>query len=81
MDPASKVLENVCKGIWESLRNNIPKAQVRTARWHDLKRGKQPQLKVVDMIKVDKTNMGSRRPSKKLNHKKAGSFPITKVVG
>ena len=30
---------------------------------------------------VDKRNMGTRRPSKKLDHKKAGPFPITKVVG
>ena len=30
---------------------------------------------------IDKRNMGTRRPSKKLDHKKAGSFCITKVVG
>ena len=30
---------------------------------------------------VDKRNMGTRRPSKKLDHKKSGPFPITKVVG
>ena len=30
---------------------------------------------------VDKRHMGTRRPSKKLDHKKAGPFPITKVVG
>ena len=69
------------KGIWERLREIILKAQVRTARWHDLKRGKQPQLKVGDLVIVDKTNMGTQRPSKKLDHKKAGPFPIIKVVG
>ena len=67
--------------IWERLRENILKAQVRTARWYDLKRGKQPQLKVGDLVTVDKRNMGSRSPLKKLDHKKAGRFPITKVVG
>ena len=30
---------------------------------------------------VDKRNMGTQRPSKKLDHKKLGPFPITKVVG
>ena len=30
---------------------------------------------------VDKRNMGTRRPSKKQDHKKAGPFPITKIVG
>ena len=75
------MLVNVWKGIWERLRENIIKAQVRTSRWHDLKRGKQPQLKVGDLIMVDKRNMGTRRPSKKLYHNKAGPFPTTEVVG
>ena len=30
---------------------------------------------------VDKRNIGTRRPSKKLDHKKGGSVPITKVIG
>ena len=81
INPACKLLENVWKGIWERLRENILKTQVRTVRWHDLKRDKQPQLKVGDLIMVDRRNMGTRRPSKKLDHKKAGLFPITKVVG
>ena len=51
------------------------------ARWYDLKHGKQPQLKVGDLVMVDKRNIGTQRPSKKLDHKKASPFPITKVVG
>ena len=70
INPASKLLENVWKAIWERLRENILKAQVRTARWHDLKRGKQPQLQVGDLVMVDKRTIGTRRPSKKLDHKK-----------
>ena len=54
---------------------------MRTARWHNLKRGKQPELKVGDLVMVDKRNLSTRRPSKKLDHKKAGLFPIIKVVG
>ena len=81
INPASTLLENVWKGTWERLRENILKAQVRTARWHNLKRGKQPDLKVGDLVMVDKRNLSTRRPSKKLDHKKAGPFPIIKVVG
>ena len=80
INPTSKVLENLLKGIWERLRENILKAQVRRARWHDLKRGGQPKLKVGDLVMVYKRNMGTRRPSKKLDLKKAGPFPIPKVV-
>ena len=54
---------------------------MRTARWHNLKRGKQPELKVGDLVMVDKRNLSTCRPSKKLDHKKAGPFPIIKVVG
>ena len=80
INPANKVLNNVWKGIWEHVREIILKAQVQTARWYDLKRGKQPQVKVGDLVMVHKRNMGTRRPSKKLDHKKAGTFPILKVV-
>ena len=78
---ASKVLDNVWKGISQRLRENILKAQVRTARWHDLKYGKQPLLNVGDLVMVDKRNMGTRRPSEKLDYNKAGPFHITKMVG
>ena len=54
---ASQIIENVWKGIWQRLRKNILKAQVRTARWHDLKHSKQPQLKGEDLVMVDKRNM------------------------
>ena len=46
-----------------------------------MKRGDQPNLKVGDLVMVDKRNMGTRRPSKKLDYKKAGPFPISKIVG
>ena len=81
INPASKVLENVWTGIREHLREIMLKAQVWTVRWHDPKYGKQPQLKVGDLVMLDKRNMATRRPSKKLDHKKAGPFPITSVVG
>ena len=47
------------KGIWDHIRENILNAQVQTARWHDLKHGKQPQWKVRDLVMVDKQNMGT----------------------
>ena len=81
INPASKILENVWTGTSERLREKILKAQVRTARWHDLKPGKQPQLEVEDLVIVDKGNIDTQGPSKKLDYTNAGSFPITKVVG
>ena len=46
-----------------------------------MKRGDQLNLKVGDFVMVDKRNMGTRRPSKKLDHEKAGPFPNTKIIG
>ena len=68
------------KGLLERLREIILKAQVRSARWHDLKRGNQPQLKVGDLVQADKRNTGTRGPSKKFDHKMIGPFRINKVV-
>ena len=81
VNPASTTLENVWKCTWERLWENILKAQIRTAKWFNTKRGKQPDFKVGDLVMVDKKNMPTRRPSKKLDHKKAGPFQIIKVVG
>ena len=54
VNPASSLLENVWKGTWERLRENILKAQIRTAKWYNLKRGKQPDFKVGDFLMIDK---------------------------
>ena len=81
VNPASTTLENVWKCTWKRLRENILKAQIRTAKWFNTKRGKQPDFKIGDLVMVDKKNMPTRRPSKKLDHKKAGPFQIITVVG
>ena len=81
VNPASTILENVWKCTWERLRENILKAQIRTGKWFNSKRGKQPDFKIGDLVMVDKKNMPTRRPSKKLDHKKAGPFQRIKVVG
>ena len=79
VNPASSLLENVWKGTWERLRENILKAQIRTAKWHNIKCGKQPDFNVRDLVMIDKRNLSTRRPSKKLDHKKVG--PVRKLVG
>ena len=81
VNPASITLENVWKCTWERLRENILKAQIRTAKWFNTKRGKQLDFKIEDLVMVDKKNMSTRRPSKKLDHKKVGPFQIIKIVG
>ena len=81
VNPASSLLENVWKGTWEWLRENILRAQIQTAKWHNLKCGKQPDFNVGDLVMIDKRNLSTRRPSKKLNNKKFRPFPIIKKVG
>ena len=81
VNPASTIFENVWKCTWEKLQENILKAQIRTAKWFNTKRPKQPDFKIGDLVMVDKKNMPTRRPSKTLDHKKANPFQIIKVIG
>ena len=64
LNPATTTLENVWKCTWERLRENILKAQIRTAKWFNTKDGKEPGFKVGDLVMVGKKNMRTRRPSK-----------------
>ena len=80
VNPASTTLENVWKCTWERLRETILKAQIWTAKWFNTKGGKQPDFKIGDLVMVEKKNMPTRRPSKKLDHKKAGPFQMMKVI-
>jgi hypothetical protein len=81
INPASTLLENVWKCTWEKLRENILKAQIRTAKWFNTHRDTAPNFEVGNLVMIDKRNITTRRPSKKLDHKKIGPFQIIKLIG
>jgi hypothetical protein len=80
-NPASEFLLSRWKGIWEELRANIKKAQEKNARYYDRKVMAPPDFQVGDLVMIDARNMKTKRPSKKLDHKKIGPVKIVKRIG
>jgi hypothetical protein len=80
-NPASEMLLARWKGIWEVLQENIHEAQQRMAKWYNAKAQEQPKFKVGDKVMIDARNFRTKRPSKKLDHKKIGPVKIVKLIG
>jgi hypothetical protein len=56
-------------------------AQQRMAKWYNAKAQEQPKFKVGDKLMIDARNFKTKRPSKKLDHKKIGPVRIVKLIG
>jgi hypothetical protein len=80
-NPASELLIARWQGIWNHLQENIHDAQQRMAKWYNAKVKDQPSFKVGDMVMIDARHFATKRPSKKLDHKKIGPVRITALVG
>src|SRR5690606_8079316 len=81
VNPASQLLERMWEATWLRLREMLAKNRDKMIRQTANKRMAQPAYKVGDLVMVDSRNMKSKRPSKKLDHKKIGPFKIIKLVG
>jgi hypothetical protein len=51
------------------------------AKWYNAKAQEQPKFKVGDKVMIDARNFKTKRPSKKLDHKKIGPVRIVKLIG
>jgi transposase InsO family protein len=80
-NPVSEMLLARWKGIWEVLQETIHEAQQRMAKWYNAKAQEQPKFRVGDRVMIDTRNFKTKRPSKKLNHKKIGPVRIVKLIG
>jgi hypothetical protein len=80
-NPASEILMSRWVAIWEDLRANIKKAQERNAKYYDRKVMEPPKFKKGDLVMIDSRNMKTKRPAKKLDHKKIGPVKIVKNIG
>jgi len=49
-------------------------------KYYDQKRGKTPQYSVGEKVWLDASNIQTGRPVKKLDHKRLGPFPVSKVL-
>ena len=80
-NPASELLMQRWQNTWSYLQDNILNAQQRMAKYYDRRVQKQPEYKEGDMVMVNMKNMKTKRPSKKLDHKKLGPVKILAKVG
>jgi hypothetical protein len=80
-NPASEILLSRWKAIWENLRANIKTAQGKNARYYDRKVMTPPDFKVGDLVMIDARNMKTKRPSKRLDHKKICPVKLLKKIG
>jgi len=49
-------------------------------KYYDRKRGKTPQYALGEKVWLDTSNIQTGRPTKKLDHKRLGPFPVSKVL-
>ena len=77
---AGQTLTHTIAEITDHLRSEILRAQHRQQDNADKKRTPAPALNVGDMVWLNAKNLTTRRPSRKLDHRRLGPFPISEVV-
>ena len=80
-NPAAEKLLQRWQKIWSYLQDNILQAQERMAKYYDMRFQKQPVIKPGDKVTVNMKNMKTKRPSKKLDHKRLGPVEVLEAVG
>ena len=80
-NPRSEIQVKVWENIWEQLKANIIKAQIRMTKWYDSKKQEGLAFKEEDLVMLDSQHIQTQRPSKKLDYKKMGPSRIEKAIG
>ena len=80
-NPQSEIQVKVWENIWEQLKANIVKAQIRMTKWYDSKKQEGPAFKEEVLVMLDSSHIRTKRPSNKLDYKKIGPFHIEKAIG
>jgi hypothetical protein len=80
-NPASQKLLQRWQGIWKYLEERILQSQERTSRYYNQRVQKQPPIQPGDLVMVNMKNMKTKRPSKKLDHKRLGPVEVLEAVG
>jgi chemotaxis protein CheY-P-specific phosphatase CheC len=78
--PSAKAYAESLRSIHDQLIDNLKSAQDHQARYYDAKH-KPMSFNVGDKVWLLSTNIRTERPSKKLDWKRLGPFPITKRIG
>ena len=65
------------QGIWKYLEERILQSQERTSRYYNQRVQRHPPIQPGDLVMVNMKNMKTKRPSKKLDHKRLG--PVEEI--
>jgi hypothetical protein len=79
IEAAEQFVDRIEK-IREEAQSALKQAAEDMARFHNRHRGKQMSLKVGDKVWLESRNIKTKRPTKKLDDKWFGPFPITQVI-
>ena len=67
--------------VWNFTRAKMARSQLAQMRGANRHRKASPECKVGDKVWLSIRNIHTKRPSKKLDHKRIGSYPIKESVG
>jgi len=79
LDSVEKFVEAM-KRTREDVESALKKAAEDMKKYYDRKRGKTPQYVLGEKVWLDASNIQTGRPAKKLDHRRLGPFPISKVL-
>jgi len=80
LNPASKLYAHWMQAIHEESTKRQEVAHERIRRYMDPKRTRPPKYQVGDLVMLNRCNIKTCRPSKKLDHKNHGPFQVEKIV-
>jgi hypothetical protein len=80
LNPASKIYAHWMIAIHEEAVKSLEKAREHMRRYADPHRKDAPAYQVGDLVMLNGRNIQTRRPSRKLDHKKHGPFQIEQIV-
>ena len=67
--------------VWEFTRAEMAKSQQAQMKAANKNQKPSPQYKVSDLVWLSTKNIHTKKPLKKLNHKRIGPYKVTKLVG
>jgi len=80
LKPASQVYAHWMHAVHDESRKGLEDAPKRMRRYTDPTRKEPPAYQVGDLVMLNRRNIKTRRPSKKLDHKNHSPFEIEKIV-
>jgi hypothetical protein len=80
LHPASTAYAHWMHTIQDEAAKALEATQERMHRYTDPHRKNPPPYQIGDLVMLDGKNLQTRRPSRKLDHKKHGLFQVEKIV-